>query len=226
MNPSTPHSPSFFIWLFLLTVVFSLLSFFYVDSGFTSYFALPRFESFWVFNREITNIGESLHFFLLSVFGLLASRFLLWKKLFPSYEKTWSWLWNWSKSFLVSLAASGILVQILKHLVGRQRPHKTDLFEHFHFKPLVAHWDWHSWPSGHSQTMFVAYFYFSLLFPRWRWPLFGVCAYLALTRTLTQAHFLSDILGGAFLGYVISALVYEKIGKKNPSFNSVPSQDS
>lgn len=171
-------------------------------------------QSFWLFNREITEIGDGSHFFIFSLSSYLLIRFGLRRTETSPSQKSkivrridLKWLQIWSIQFFCALCFSGAIVQITKVLIGRQRPHKSPLFENQIFSPLSFHWDWHSFPSGHSQTLFTVFVFLGLLWPKKKWLLFALFSYLSLTRAFTQAHFLSDVVCGAFFGYAGALLV-------------------
>ncbi|MBK7960686.1 MAG: phosphatase PAP2 family protein [Bdellovibrionales bacterium] len=185
----------------------ALIAFFWIDQPLALWMQDPARQLFWVFNREITEIGAGSHFFAFSLTSYLLLRFGLRKKNTEAgiswfgRKVNLDWLQAWSIHFFLALCFSGTIVQLTKILVGRQRPHKSQIFENQIYSPLSFHWDWHSFPSGHSQTLFTVFVFLSLLWPKARWFIFATITYLCLTRAFTQAHFLSDVITGAFFGY-------------------------
>lgn len=105
-----------------------------------------------------------------------------------------------SLAFLASLAIGTVVVHVLKILLGRRRP--RDELEHglYGFMPLRFDLQYDSFPSGHALTIVcvavIASGLCPVLAPLW----FAIALYLALTRALLNAHFLSDVLIGAGLG--------------------------
>lgn len=104
---------------------------------------------------------------------------------------------------LVSLAASGIVVQLLKHLIGRARPAMGvgDMtFIGPHFTPS----GFDAFPSGHTMAMFSLLAFVCRFYPAWTIPLYVAGLALSLVaRVLTGQHFLTDVIGGAILGTLI-----------------------
>lgn len=106
-----------------------------------------------------------------------------------------------------AVAASGLLCQAIKHVVGRARPRflvDQGAFA-FHGPSLRAGID--SFPSGHSTSIFAAATALGLLAPRWRGPLYAVAVAVCAARVVAGAHYPSDTVAGAFLGSVVTLWV-------------------
>ena len=103
------------------------------------------------------------------------------------------------------LATSGILAQVVKHLVGRARPRMMPAFGPYHFDLLSMGADFASFPSGHAATVFAMAVALSLLMPRCRGPLFLFAGLVAASRIVGEAHYASDGVAGGLLG-IASAL--------------------
>ena len=110
---------------------------------------------------------------------LIAATYLLEPGLFPLY--------------MGSLIAVTGLTQLIKYLVGRERPEGSGLTFGSSF------------PSAHSANAFMAaviaclYFSTTVLFP--------VAVFVAFSRVFIGRHYLSDVLTGSALGFVVPFLV-------------------
>ncbi len=62
-------------------------------------------------------------------------------------------------------------------------------------------------PSGHSTTGFAVAFSLMVLFPRARWPLLAFAGMIGLSRIMVNAHFLSDVVAGAAVGWITTYAV-------------------
>jgi membrane-associated phospholipid phosphatase len=130
------------------------------------------------------------------------------------------WLWTSRRSLLQSFERgliiiwapllAGILGGVLKFVVRRERPD-----EHagaYEFRP----WDESTWdssgfglPSGHASVAFGGAWILSMAYPRLAPVWFQAAMLCALSRLMTQAHFLSDVTAGALLGFASAWLVWK-----------------
>jgi undecaprenyl-diphosphatase len=102
--------------------------------------------------------------------------------------------------FFVVIAGSGLLAQLLKHMLGRARPGLVGTFGAAHFDVLSLKAVYASFPSGHTTTAFAAAVALLPLMPKYgRW-LFAVAGIVGLSRILVGAHYPTDVVGGALLG--------------------------
>ncbi|PZM09753.1 lipid A 1-phosphatase LpxE [Rhizobium tubonense] len=117
--------------------------------------------------------------------------------------------------FLVSIALSGLIANLLKRIIGRARPVHFDDWGILGFSPFSSHAAFQSFPSGHATTIGAFFAALMFLFPRYR-IIFAVCAiWLAATRVMIGAHYPSDVVAGLALGAWFSfmiAIVYSRYG--------------
>jgi membrane-associated phospholipid phosphatase len=107
---------------------------------------------------------------------------------------------------LFALAAGGIAVQALKHLIGRARPSKG-LGDFYFIGPHFSPSGFDAFPSGHTTALFSLISFFCRYYPRWTVPLYVVGFLLALLgRVVTRQHFFTDVIGGAILGTVVGII--------------------
>ena len=114
-----------------------------------------------------------------------------------------------------SIAASGIVVDVLKFLFGRTRPkllfgHGVDDFGWLGLRP--DHW---SFPSGHSATIVALLTALWFLWPQHVLFYILVAAIVSLSRVAVGAHYLSDVLAGALVAVLTTrgvALTFARSG--------------
>lgn len=181
------------------------LSIFYFDLTVALFFNQAELSRVYYYSREITNIGYSIHYFALAVFGILFSK-LLYPRLQLINKRVSAALnlaiFQWSWFAIKVLILSGIPIHLIKMGIGRQRPHASDDFNPLNFEPLNLHHHWNSFPSGHAQVLFSVATIALLIWPRHRYYFLCAAFLLALTRVAIHQHFFSDILAGAVVGYL------------------------
>lgn len=106
-----------------------------------------------------------------------------------------------------AILGAGLIVNILKYIVGRPRPHLLDSVGPFGFKPLDFTYDFVSFPSGHACTAAVLATLLALWFPRYRIAAYAGLALIALSRVFVQAHYPCDVLVGFTTGAVTTLIL-------------------
>ncbi|MCB9993723.1 MAG: phosphatase PAP2 family protein [Hyphomicrobiaceae bacterium] len=127
-----------------------------------------------------------------------------------------SYTWRWFVRALgavawlvfVGVGVPGLIVQIIKRLVGRARPFLFDQQGALSFHFLPPDWTLHSFPSGHSATAFaLAYILTRLTTPAWGWLFYAWAVLIALSRITTGAHYPSDVVAGTLLGWFAAKII-------------------
>jgi len=118
---------------------------------------------------------------------------------------------------LSAMLQSGILVQVLKGLPGRQRPYWAKGVDHWSgpigfFERFESGQSgkYDSFPSGHTITAFSLATVVAMQYGEHVWvPVFAysVATGTALSRLTENKHWLSDVLVGGFLGHVIGRMI-------------------
>ena len=62
----------------------------------------------------------------------------------------------------------------------------------------------HSFPSGHAAIAFAMAFCLSQLYPRGRWIFAGIAVMVGMQRIVGQAHYISDAVAGACVGFAVA----------------------
>ena len=196
------------IYLLICALFFLLF-----DYSIASFFDSLNYQTKSLFGT-LTHFGDSLYFFI--------STILIWAlvKIIKSKNQITNTISEISLFIFLNILLSGIVTQILKHIIGRPRP---VLFNGFDLKSLdIIHFDskWHSFPSGHSATIFAFIFSMILLFPKIKNILITIAIIIASTRVIVGAHFISDIFGGVLVAYLSSIFVSKKLASKKILFTT------
>jgi membrane-associated phospholipid phosphatase len=116
---------------------------------------------------------------------------------------------RWTRGVLLvaSAAGSGLLAELFKLLVRRERPvvidgHASYVFRAFSNGPLDA--SGLGMPSSHAAVAFGAAFMLCLLHPRASIVWLGLAIGCGATRVMTRAHFVSDVVAAGVLGLVVA----------------------
>ncbi len=111
---------------------------------------------------------------------------------------TWSRWRELSVALLWTVAVTAVLVYLAKYYFKRERPSDPH-------RGLGA--DKFSFPSGHAARVTAVAITLSFLFPLWTaaFLLWGTA--VSLSRVALARHFLSDIIGGAAVGFVVGLLL-------------------
>lgn len=202
-------------WSAAMALSLGLVSLLFLDQAVTQAVTTKKHVSWYQFIRFLTDFGVGTYYFSGVILAGLASWILIraFPRLKDSHQRILKRLAAWSFYAFNCMLFSGIVLQIFKHVLGRQRPHvSADTNPHV-FDFLTGHWHYHSMPSGHSQTLFTFTTILWITFPRLGKWVFLVPAVLALTRVPLEEHFLSDVIIGSYLGFVMTVLVSSRFRK-------------
>lgn len=105
---------------------------------------------------------------------------------------------------LLAHGLAALVVNGLKHLIGRPRPK----FAHSGEWQLAPSWasGLDSFPSGHSAASFAVATVLAKRFPAVGPLCLGIAAFVALSRILRGSHFPTDVFGGAVVGVLSGAI--------------------
>ena len=120
---------------------------------------------------------------------------------------------NFSLYLFFSLIITGFLTQALKHIIGRPRPNYTSFDAGFEFNFFNLNSEFHSFPSGHTTTIFTVAFVIFFFIPRLKFFILFLAGIVALSRVVVGAHFFTDIMGGiaiSCLGIKLTKLLLDK----------------
>ena len=189
-------------------------------SSFFLFFDYSISKFFYNINSQTKSLFETLTLWRLLIF--FCSTILIWAviKIIQNKNKIILTISDISLFIFFNILISGIAVQIFKHIIGRPRP---QLFHSNNLSTLdIFNFDsrWHSFPSGHTATIFAFIFCLIFLFPKIKNILITIAIVIASTRVIVGAHYVSDIFGGALVAYITSILLRDKFFHKSKLFKS------
>lgn len=115
----------------------------------------------------------------------------------------------------LAIAIPGLVVTVVKRLIGRVRP--SDLGP-FHYVPFAWRPDYASLPSGHSTAAFAAAVAVGAVWPAARPAMWIYAALIAASRICIAAHYPSDVLAGAFVGISSALLIRRWFARRRLGF--------
>ena len=119
-------------------------------------------------------------------------------------------------AFLIfySVLTTGIVVKVLKTLIGRARPIFFEALDMTGFFPPSFDWAFNSMPSGHTAISFAGLVMIGMLAPKYKPLTWTVAIIIGLSRVAIGAHWPSDVILGAFIGMVVADIVKGMLLKK------------
>ena len=181
--------------LFVFAIFISL----YFDSQIVKGVSLLRNDFLTEILRGITFMSSDIiiFFFLTSLF--------LWKE----HKRRWILpLW-------FTLGLSIVVGFLLKFSVQRQRPFQLEIVSVLPVLEKASHLIWNfSFPSFSTMIAFCAVPILSKEFPRFKYVWIVFASLVAFSRVYFGLHFLSDIIAGGLIGYLLGWFII-KIEKEN-----------
>ena len=113
----------------------------------------------------------------------------------------------------LSIAASGVIVDVLKIVFGRARPKLLFQSDVYDFAWLIWRPDHWSFPSGHSATIVALMASLWFLWPQHLLFYILVAAIVCMSRVVVGAHYLADCLAGALIAVLTTRYIAQVFAK-------------
>ena len=113
----------------------------------------------------------------------------------------------WIRTAVDSLLAHGVValvVNSLKHIIGRPRPRLTHSGGWHWWPSLQSGLD--SFPSGHTSATVAVATVLARVLPRLSWVPFALAAWVGASRIWRGSHFPGDVIGGMVLGFMVGSI--------------------
>jgi len=145
--------------------------------------------------EHVTELGHSTKYIVASALAFALFRWIVRRPRLSSA----------SALIFGAIVLPGLLVNALKILIGRFRPHRLIELQQWGFDPLTIDYNTSSFPSGHSSTIFGLAFALGLLFPSLRVLWFSIAVIVGFSRVAVLAHYPSDVIIGGYIGMLVAA---------------------
>lgn len=188
----------------LLLLSVAIIASFYFDSGIVNAVSLIRSDLLDEFFLGITFLSSEI-----IIFFILTS-FFLWEE-----NKR-----RWILPLWLTLFLSEIVSFLLKFSVQRLRPFQAGIVSVLPVLEKSNHLIWNfSFPSSHAVIAFCAVPILSKEFPRLKYVWISLAVLIAFSRIYFGLHYLSDLIAGGLIGYIIGVFVVKfeeenKFGEK------------
>ena len=163
--------------------------------------------------EQITNLGSSVWYYFIIVFVFFVLPILKKFNIFTTNAR--KKILDSAKFSLFYLLLTSLLTQILKIIFGRARPNYTDFQNNLNLEFFTINPQYHSFPSGHSSTIFCVVIILGVLFPKLKYFFYISGLLVAVSRVLVGAHFVTDI----FAGLIVAIITYKILKTLKNFFN-------
>ena len=201
----------------LIVLFLGLFVSYNLDIGLYNYFSdfNNSFQNIFLkkFFIQITTLGDSVWYFSFSIIFGFVLLFVKNKKIYSNYPKVFGKIFFINILLFVSVLASGILAQILKHLIGRPRPNTMVAEDQIAINFFSFDSSYHSFPSGHATTIFAVALVLVFSLPKLKYFFYFLASIVAFSRVVVGAHYITDIVAGvcvAFIGFKLALYILKK----------------
>ena len=185
---------------FLLVVMLVICSYCFLDAR-TALFL----NRLWTSHARLSIFSANIPDFLFAIVCLITG--VAWT---AYYYLTSKGIYNTHTRFFqliaITIPLTFFLKSALKHAVGRINTRfwlRHPGFKEFRWLHGVGNYT--SFPSGHVAVFMALAVALWRFYPRYQSTYFGVLSLLALALVLTNYHFISDVIAGAYLGYLVDS---------------------
>jgi membrane-associated phospholipid phosphatase len=203
LNRNPAYFSGYFLFVLLLSVYCICIN---KSEGFMliNRFHFKMLDYFFIL---FTNLGNGLFLIIVMVFLFIRKKI------------------GWSLQIGISFLVSGLIVQILKHIIHSPRPKLFFGSVAIHYINGITGTGLSSFPSGHTASIFALTTLFCIYFRDRKSGIFFIliAALTGFSRIYLSQHFPIDVLAGSFAGVLVSVMVYslfplKLFEKRTPDF--------
>jgi membrane-associated phospholipid phosphatase len=164
--------------------------------------------------RGFTNLGRSNWILIPSGAGILVLAWMRAKESGFRRAVAYGYAMQLLSFLFAAVALSGLSASLIKNVLGRARPKLFEQVGPIEFQPFSFDADFASFPSGHATTAGALAGVLAIVWPGARIPLFLAGAWIASTRFLIGAHYLSDVVAGLLFGVAFAYFLRNRLARR------------
>src|SRR5512143_1160632 len=184
---------------FLLVVLLVLCSYFYLDTR-TALFV----NRAWMSHARLAVFSSNIPDFLFPI-GCLITGIAWTAYLYLTHKGIYDTHTRFFQLVAITITLTFFLKSTLKHAVGRIDTRfwlRHPVFKEFHW--FHGGGNYNSFPSGHMAVFMALVIALWRFYPRYHSVYFGFLSALAMALIMTDYHFISDVIAGAYLGFLVN----------------------
>lgn len=192
------------IKFFLLFIMLVFISYYSIDAYVSTLFSHVNHDSLVKqIAHFVSTFGKGHWYIVPALVG-----YVIFKRNMPHLSKSLLFIFT-------TTVVSGVIVNILKVIFARPRPELFFNEQIFSFQWFQIDRLFSSFPSAHSTTAIGAWLAIVLVIPsKFRWFFIIPGIFIAFSRVILTAHYISDILAGAYLGAMVTLFLYPYMMQK------------
>lgn len=217
-RPVRPLHKSVWTWVFVALLAATVALFMFVYDTALTQWATQLPQPIVSFFKVFTELGQSAWLIAVSGIGGLVLAVTEWGQLSRPRRVRRAKLHADFTFFFAVTVASGLLIRLIKDMIGRARPNNSLSEGPLHFEFLAFSPQFASFPSGHAATFGAACTVMALYFPRWRPMLLLLALAGGASRVIVGWHYPADVIAGLAAGAAIALVAARYLARRNVMF--------
>jgi membrane-associated phospholipid phosphatase len=197
MQGQRPYFLRYAVAVLLATIVVCIVSYFFVDIPLALHFEKisPCLRKF---SKTISHLIDADDQYLFWPVAYFFFRCLMKKEAIA----------NRCLLIVITLPLTNVLVGLMKAFFGRARPELFFASNEYGLTFFSMADSFQSLPSGHACSIGALFGAFACFYPKAQWPLLVLALLLASVRIILTQHYLSDMIAGVVIGFLVSSWIY------------------
>lgn len=203
----------------LCFVVLVSLAHFFADPRYMDWFKVNNTDDPTSIYSLTTDLAKVDPYLIVSFVAILVIS--IWKSSPNSRAELVMWHHRFMGFYFIftTIAFSGLLTLLFKHIFGRVRPNANDGSALWQSFPFEGGYDFLSFPSGHSTTAGAIAVIVTLFAPRLAVLGWAFALWIAISRLGVGAHYPADVIAGLAVGSIFTWIYARSFARKRLLFS-------